>query len=139
MKNEKNRLPKGLDEWKTEKIARPRGWKSSQRYFLFFQGLGNAAFEIFYSSQVWESIFSPFFGLPNVWTAIFFHFFILPKFGKSDFPHFLVFPILGKYLPLIFGFPSRGKSVFRCFLLFPRGGNPFFAACFFSPVRESCF
>ncbi|WP_314808301.1 hypothetical protein [Segatella oris] len=85
MKNEKNRLSKGLDEWKTEKIVRPRGWKSSQRYFLFFQGLGNAAFEIFYSSQVWESIFSPFFGLPNVGTAIFFRFLFFPSLGNPIF------------------------------------------------------
>ena len=40
---------------------------------------------------------------------------------------------------LFFDFPPWGKVDFRCFLVFPRGGKPFFAVFWFSPVRESWF
>ena len=42
-------------------------------------------------------------------------------------------------LTAFFDFPSRGKAVFRWFLVFPRGGKPFFADFWFSPMRESWF
>ena len=123
MKNEKNRPSKGLDEWKTEKIARPRGWMNEKQKKSLAQGVGKAPNNIFCSSKGWEM--QPL------------RFFILPKFGKAFFRRFSVFPMLGKYLPLIFGFPSRGKSVFRYFLVFPREGKPFFANFLFSLMRES--
>jgi len=40
MKNRKNRPSKGLDEWKTEKIARPRGWMNEKREKSPVQGVG---------------------------------------------------------------------------------------------------
>ena len=54
------------------------------RSFSSFRELGNAANGIFYSSQYWESRFSPIFCFPNV--------------GKVDFCRFLVFPMLGKLI-----------------------------------------
>ena len=75
----------------------PRGWKCSFQRFLAFQGVGNAACDIFQSSQIWESYFLSFF--------------VLPKFGKGDFSHFLVFPILGMYFPLILDFLSWRKRI----------------------------
>ena len=60
----------------------PESLLSNFRGFSSFRELGNAANGIFYSSQYWESRFSPFFDFPNV--------------GKVDFRRFFVFPMLGK-------------------------------------------
>ena len=58
------------------------------RGFSSFQELGNAANGIFYSSQYWESRFSPIFCFPNVGKANFRRFLIFPREGKPIFADF---------------------------------------------------
>ena len=90
----------------------PRGWKCGFRCFLAFQGVGNAACDIFRFSQVWESHFSLFFSLP--------------KFGKAIFFRFSFFPSLGKAIFLIFSFSQSWECISRWFLIFSRGEESFF-------------
>ena len=69
------------------------------RGFSSLRELGNAANGIFYSSQYWESRFSPFF--------------VFPMLGKSIFDDFLFSQCWeSRFLP-IFDFPPRRKADFR--------------------------
>ena len=90
----------------------PRGWKCGFQRFLAFQGVGNAACDIFRFSQVWESLFSLFFSLP--------------KFGKAIFFRFSFFPSLGKAIFLIHSFSQSWECISRWFLIFSRGEESFF-------------
>ena len=138
MKNEKNSPSKGVDEWKTGKIARPRSWMNGKQKKSLVQGVGKVLNGIFCSSKGWEM--QPL------------RFFILPKFGKAFFRRFPVFPMLGQPFSSVFcssqvweirfftfsRFPNLEK-VSSAVFLFSREGKPFSTVFFFSLVKESRF
>lgn len=131
MKNRKNRSSKGLDERKTGKIARPRGWMNEKQKKSPVQGVGKAPNNIFYSSKGWEM--QPL------------RFFILPKFGKAFFRRFSVFPMLGQPFSSAFCSSQVWEIRFSTFSRFPNLGKVSSADFWFSLVREirflliSCF
>jgi len=87
-----------------EKIAHPRGWMNEKQKkspvqgvgkapngIFCFQGLGNAVFEIFCSSQVWEIRFSTFSRFPN-FGKVFSADFWFSLVREIRFPLFSCFP-----------------------------------------------
>ena len=91
------------DKKMCQKEPNPESQIKDFRGFSSFRELGNAANGIFYSSQYWESRFSPIFCFPNV--------------GKADFQRFLIFPRGGKPLFLIFRSSYPYESLFLPFFI----------------------
>ena len=75
------------------------------RGFSSLRELGNAANGIFYSSQCWESRFSPISCFPNVGKVDFRRFLIFPREGKPFFADFLFSPVRESRFSLISCFP----------------------------------
>ena len=125
MKNEKNRSSKSLDEWKTEKIARPRSWMNEKQKKSFVQGVGKAPNNIFCSSKDWEM--QPL------------RFFILPKFGKAFFRRFSVFPMLGQPFSSVFCSSQVWEIRFSTFSRLPNFGKVSSADFWFSLAGEIRF
>ena len=69
----------------------------------------------FYSSQYWESRFSPIFCFPNVGKAVFRWFLLFPCEEKPIFANFWFSPVRESWFLPIFDFPPRGKADFRRF------------------------
>lgn len=70
----------------------PESLLSNFRGFSSFRELGNATNGIFYSSQYWESRFSPIFCFPNVGKAVFRWFLLFPCEEKPIFANFWFSP-----------------------------------------------
>ena len=67
----------------------------------------------FFASQVWETLLSSIFCVPNV--------------GKRCFLHFWVFPKLGRPIFTLFSFSQHWEGLFSSFSAFPNIGTTLFS------------